>query len=109
MRIRVGLVILNGCNSAHAAILPGAGLMGLTRAWLAAGVSAVIVTRWAMPDQDDGELFPSFYERLHALHGLRDSTSFAQVLQQAQLTELHAGGRRAKPAYWAAYFCVERN
>ena len=33
----------------------------------------------------------------------------AQVLQQAQLIELHAGGRRAKPAYWAAYFCVERN
>jgi tetratricopeptide (TPR) repeat protein len=109
MRVNLGLVVLNGCSSAHAAILPGAGLMGLTRAWLAAGASAVIVTRWAMPDQDDGELFPSFYERLHALEGFRDRKSFAQVLQQAQLIELHAGGRRAKPANWAAYFCVERN
>jgi CHAT domain-containing protein/tetratricopeptide (TPR) repeat protein len=109
MRVKIGLIILNGCNSAHAAILPGAGLMGLTRAWLAAGASAVIVTRWAMPDQDAGELFPSFYERLHAFQGFRDRKSFAQVLQQAQLIELHAGGRRAKPAYWAAYFCVERN
>ena len=109
MRVKLGLVVLNGCSSAHAAILPGAGLMGLTRAWLAAGARAVIVTRWAIPDQDDGELFPSFYERLNGFQGFRDRKSFAQVLQQAQLTALQAGGRRAKPAYWAAYFCVERN
>jgi hypothetical protein len=35
--------------------------------------------------------------------------SFAQSLQEAQVAELHAGGRRANPANWAAYFCVERN
>lgn len=109
MRVKLGLVVLNGCSSAHAAILPGAGLMGLTRAWLAAGARAVIVTRWAVADQKEGELFPSFYERLHAFQDSRDRKSFAHVLQQAQLAELHAGGRRAKPAYWAAYFCVERN
>jgi CHAT domain-containing protein len=109
MRVKLGLVVLNGCSSAHASILPGAGLMGLTRAWLAAGARAVIVTRWAMADQDEGELFSSFYQRLYAVQRLPDRKSFAQVLQQAQLSELHAGGRRAKPAYWAAYFCVERN
>jgi CHAT domain-containing protein len=109
MRVKLGLVVLNGCSSAHAAVLPGAGLMGLTRAWLAAGARAVIVTRWAMADQDAGELFSSFYQQLNAVQDLQDRKSFAQVLQQAQLSELHAGGRRAKPAYWAAYFCVERN
>jgi CHAT domain-containing protein len=108
MRVKLGLVVLNGCSSAHAAILPGAGLMGMTRAWLAAGARAVIVTRWAMADQGDGEIFSSFYDRLHAFQGFKDRKSFAQVLQQAQLNELHAGGRRANPAYWAAYFCVER-
>ncbi len=109
MRAKLGLVVLNGCSSAHAAVLPGAGLMGLTRAWLAAGARGVIVTRWAVADQDGSELFPSFYESLHAFQGLRDRKSFAQVLQQAQLAELHAGGRRADPANWGAYFCVERN
>lgn len=109
MRVKLGLVVMNGCSSAHAAILPGAGLMGLTRAWLTAGARSVIVTRWAMADQDAGQLFPSFYERLHALQGFPTRKSFAQVLQQAQLNELRAGGRRANPAYWAAYFCVERN
>jgi tetratricopeptide (TPR) repeat protein len=109
MRVKLGLVVLNGCSSAHAEILPGAGLMGMTRAWLAAGARAVIVTRWAMADEDDGEIFASFYQRLHAVHGFKDRKSFAQVLQLAQLNELHAGGRRASPAHWAAYFCVERN
>jgi CHAT domain-containing protein len=89
--------------------LPGAGLMGMTRAWLAAGARAVIVTRWAMTDQDDGELFRNFYEHLSALRRSQHRRSFAQLLQEAQLTELRAGGRRANPAHWAAYFCVERN
>jgi CHAT domain-containing protein len=83
--------------------------MGMTRAWLAAGARAVIVTRWAMDDQDEGELFRTFYERFSALRGSQDRISFAELLQQAQLAELRTGGRRANPAHWAAYFCVERN
>ena len=108
MKLKLGLVVLNGCSSAHAAVLPGAGLMGMTRAWLASGARAVIVTRWAMADQDDGEIFASLYKRLYLSRGLVERKSFAVLLQQAQLDELHAGGRRANPAYWAAYFCVER-
>jgi tetratricopeptide (TPR) repeat protein len=109
MRLRLGLVVVNGCSSASAVTLPGAGLMGMTRAWLAAGARAVIVTRWAIDDQDEGELFRTFYEHFSALRGSQDRISFAELLQQAQLTELRAGGQRANPAHWAAYFCVERN
>ena len=32
-----------------------------------------------------------------------------QATIEAQIAELHAGGRRANPANWASYFCVERN
>ncbi len=109
MRLRLELVVVNGCSSAYAVTLPGAGLMGMTRAWLAAGARAVIVTRWAVADQDDGELFRTFYELLSALRNSPQRKSFAELLQEAQLTELRAGGRRANPAQWAAYFCVERN
>jgi CHAT domain-containing protein len=109
LRLNLGLVVLNGCNSGHAAILPGTGLMGMTRAWLAAGARAVIVTRWATADQNDGELFQSFYDRLSSISDSAHRKSFAQSLQEAQVAELHAGGRRANPSNWAAYFCVERN
>jgi len=81
--------------------------MGMTRAWLAAGARAVIATRWATPDQTEGTIFQSFYDRL-PLQQLQQK-SFADLLQEAQVTELRAGGRRADPAYWAAYFCVERS
>jgi len=107
MRVNLGLVVLDGCSSAHAAILPGAGLMGMTRAWLAAGARAVIVTRWATADQSDGQLFQSFYDHFSAAQDSRHRRSFAQLLQQAQIGELRAGGRRADPANWAGYFCVE--
>lgn len=108
MRINLGLVVLDGCSSARGETLPGAGLMGMTRAWLAAGAHAVIVTRWATSDQQDGELFRSFYNRLSSLRQSPQQPSFAQILQQAQIDELRAAGYRANPVHWAAYFCVER-
>ena len=109
MRQNLGLVVLNGCSSAKAAILPGAGLMGMTRAWLAAGARAVIATRWATADPEGGELFHPFYSRLAGAEPAPVRGAFAGMLRQAQLSELRAGGRRSSPAYWAAYFCVERN
>jgi CHAT domain-containing protein/tetratricopeptide (TPR) repeat protein len=109
MRLNLGLVVLNGCSSARAEALPGAGLMGLTRAWLAAGARGVIVTRWATSDQQQGQLFRSFYNLFCARPRSERPPSFARLLQQAQLAELQSGGERANPAYWAAYFCVEKN
>jgi hypothetical protein len=32
-----------------------------------------------------------------------------ELLREAQLAELHAGGRRAVPSRWASYFCLETN
>jgi CHAT domain-containing protein len=109
MRVALDLVVLNGCSSARATILPGAGLMGLTRAWLAAGARAVIATRWATADYNNGELFQSFYSRFSPAPDGSHRRSFAELLQLAQITELRAGGSRADPAKWGAYFCVERN
>ena len=107
MRINVGVVVLNACRSGQAPALPGAGLMGMTRAWMAAGAHAIIATRWPTADQEKGQLFQSFYSRLASVHLRRGEV--AELLREAQLVELRAGGRRANPAYWAAYFCVERN
>jgi tetratricopeptide (TPR) repeat protein len=105
---KVGLVVLNGCSSGRGRVLPGAGLMGMTRAWLAAGARSVIATRWPAPDRDAGTIFPSLYG-LYLRRRASDSVSFGALLRDAQLTELHAGGARADPARWASYFCVERD
>jgi tetratricopeptide (TPR) repeat protein len=109
MPAKVALVVLDGCSSGRGVVLPGAGLMGMTRAWLAAGARAVIATRWPVPDQDSGAIFASLY-RLYLERGAAASpVSFGELLRDAQLAELRAGGKRAAPANWASYFSVERN
>jgi len=108
MRTQMGLVVLNGCSTGQADVLPGAGLMGMTRAWLAAGAHSVISTRWPTADQDEGGIFLSLY-RLYFQRRGQARVSFGELLREAQLAEVHAGGARANPARWASYFCVETN
>jgi len=101
-RTSAKLVVLSGCNSAEGAAMPGTGLLGLNRAWLAAGARNVISSRWAVPD-DSGALFAALYRNLGP-GGLPP----AEALRAAQLEMLHLGGWRARPQYWGAYFAMGR-
>jgi CHAT domain-containing protein len=99
--ISAQLVVLSGCSSGRAEIRPATGLMGLTRAWVAAGAGAVLATRWPTVD-DDGAFFESFYRNFR----LQDNGDTAEALRQATLDMLRSGGWRAKPSFWAGYFLV---
>jgi CHAT domain-containing protein len=100
-RVHAGLIVLSGCRSAGGVALPGTGLQGLTRAWLAAGAQAVLGTLWETPD-DDGVMFRSFYQTLRSGSRLDG----ARALHVAQLNMIRSGGQRANPRYWSAYFLV---
>jgi CHAT domain-containing protein/tetratricopeptide (TPR) repeat protein len=99
-RVNADLVALSGCNSAAGAILPGSGLFGLTRAWLAAGARSVLASHWPVAD-DGGPLFAAFYRNLSRLR-----LSPAAALRAAQMEMAASGGWRANPRYWAAYFVM---
>jgi CHAT domain-containing protein len=79
--------------------------MGLTRAWLTAGASAVIASRWPVSD-DSGDLFSEVYS---APFRSGSRGSFSRALQRAQIATLRGGGPGARLSHWAAYFCIERN
>lgn len=98
-KVPTGLVALSGCSSGRADALPGSGLMGLTRAWLAAGARAVIASHWATPD-DSGALFIGFYKHFRET----PEAGPAVALQRAQVDMLRAGGWRSDPQYWATYY-----
>jgi len=100
-KIHIGLVVLSGCRSAEGVAMPGTGLLGLTRAWLAAGARNVIGSRWSTPD-DNGALFSALYRNLRRM-GSRDA---AESLRAAQVEMIQAGGWRAHPRYWGAYLAV---
>ncbi|MGH9667294.1 MAG: CHAT domain-containing protein, partial [Bryobacteraceae bacterium] len=105
LRIPGSLVVMSGCSSGAGKILPGAGLLGLSRAWLAAGASGVVASHWPTPD-DTGELFQSFYRRTWGVQDGRSVGGAAEALREAQLDMLRSGGWRAAPRYWAAYFAI---
>jgi CHAT domain-containing protein len=100
-KVAAGVVVLSGCSSGSASARPGAGLMGLTRAWLMAGAGAVVATGWSMPD-DASDFFRAFYRELQR----RNAGDPADALRAAQLEALRSPGWRSDPEYWAAYFIL---
>ena len=96
-----GLVVLSGCGSGVADARPGSGLMGITRAWLAAGAAAVVATSWSTPD-DAGQFFQRFYRELQR----SETRDPAEALRIAQIDTLRSGGWRSDPAYWSSYFVL---
>ena len=99
-RVEVGLVVLSGCSSSEAAALPAEGLMGMTRAWLAAGAQAVIASLWPTPD-DQGRLFVSFYR--HLGNSWNRGGGARRSPQAGSTGDVELGSLAGVNAYWAAY------
>ncbi len=107
-KLSVRTVVMSGCGSGDGTAIPATGLLGLTRAWLAAGAHFVAATLWPTAD-DTGELFRVFYHELKTLleEGIDDPEPIA--LQRAQIACIRSSSWRSRPAYWAAYFLVSKD
>ncbi|HLJ49827.1 MAG TPA: CHAT domain-containing protein [Bryobacteraceae bacterium] len=101
------LVVMSGCSSAAGGSLRGAGVLGLTRAWLVAGARAVIGSRWATPD-DSGEIFQSFYRRL-ASEPAFDGPAIVRSFHAARIAMLRSRSWRSDPRYWAAFYLIAKD
>jgi CHAT domain-containing protein len=100
LRTRSPLVFLSGCETGLGAawstgFAEGEDYATLDRAFLSAGVSAVIATLWRIEDEGAAAFASHFYKELEA-------ASPAEALARAQRRML--GDRRYEaPFYWAAY------
>lgn len=104
---RPNVVVMSGCESGSGEAVKGAGLLGLTRAWLVAGAESVAASLWVTRDEA-GAIFEPFYkEYSRELTEGRPHAS-AVALQRAQLQMLQAPDWRRSPRYWAAFFLVSR-
>ena len=106
--VSASLVVLNGCHSGQGDELPGAGLMGLTRAWIGAGARSVLATRWDIPDEAGKTVMVEFYRALRA-HPDRGEAFALEQAQLAALKENYSKPARSNTAVWAAYFLLGRD
>lgn len=91
------LVVLSACQTALGREVRGEGLVGLTRAFMYAGVPSVIASLWTVSDQSTAELMTRLYQGI-LLRKLRP----AAALRDAQVA-LWKERRWTRPYYWAAF------
>ena len=77
VRIRAKLVVLSCCHSGKGEIMKAEGVVGIGRAFIAAGVRSVLVSLWRLNDESTKEFMTCFYEHL-----VRDKVSASEALHQ---------------------------
>ncbi|MBE7385891.1 MAG: CHAT domain-containing protein [Leptolyngbya sp. SIO1E4] len=94
--LQADLLVLSACDTGQGSIT-GDGVVGLSRAAIAAGVPQVVVSLWAVPDQPTAQLMTAFYDELAQGQGT------AQALRQAMLTTMQS---HPDPQAWAAFTAI---
>ena len=90
------LVVLSACDTGRGS-LTGEGVVGLSRAFIAAGVKSLIVSLWAIPDTPTASLMTEFYQQL------QQTPDKAQALRQAMLK---TKTQFPSPIDWAAFTLI---
>jgi CHAT domain-containing protein len=94
--LRAELVVLSACDTGRGT-LTGDGVVGLSRAFLAAGASSTIVSLWQVPDEPTAALMIDFYREM------KKGQPKAEALRTAMLA---TKVKYPDPANWAAFVLV---
>jgi tetratricopeptide (TPR) repeat protein len=93
------VAVLAGCETAGGRATSGEGVLGLTSAFLSAGVPVVVSSRWPVDDRATATLMEHFYDHL------AEGETVASSLRAAQLA-VRSEKRTQHPFYWAGFAVV---
>jgi CHAT domain-containing protein/Flp pilus assembly protein TadD len=96
LRLNAELVVLSACDTGRGRIT-GDGVVGLSRAFISAGVPSVLVSLWSVPDAPTAQLMVEFYQNLQR------NPDKAQALRQAMLTTMQ---QYPNPLNWSAFTLI---
>ena len=94
--LRARLVVLSCCHSGRGRILKGEGVVGIARAFLAAGARSVLVTLWGIDDEATMVFMKSFYQHLK-------EGKTASVAVQQSMKSLRKSDKFSEMWYWAPF------
>lgn len=97
LKLNADLVVLSGCKTAAGGIVRGEGIIGMTRAFMYAGVPTVIASLWDVEDAATSYFMENFYDAL-----LRKGLPPGAALRHAQLKFL-TSPRFSAPKHWAGF------
>ena len=93
------LVVLSACETGRGQAY-GGGLLGMTRAFIIAGASGLVVTLWRIVDESSADLMSQLYAILLAK---KESHDISRILQQIQTIAIDDG---IPPLIWAGFTFV---
>ncbi|NEO26780.1 MAG: CHAT domain-containing protein, partial [Kamptonema sp. SIO4C4] len=93
LSLNAELVVLSACDTGRGTIT-GDGVVGLSRAFLAAGTASLVATLWKIPDTPTAVLMTEFYRQL------QHTPNKAQALRHAML---HTKAIYPHPRDWAGF------
>ncbi|XP_078350819.1 tetratricopeptide repeat protein 28-like [Oculina patagonica] len=99
-KMHAKLVVLSCCHSAQGKVTPE-GVVGIGRAFLAAGARSVLVALWAIDDEATMEFMKSFYTHL------KDGNS-ASVALNRSMKCLRESEKFGAVKYWAPFVLIAR-
>ncbi|EDO31816.1 predicted protein [Nematostella vectensis] len=98
-QINASLVVLGCCHSGRGQIR-AEGVMGLARAFLAAGARSLLATLWTIGDNATLEFMERFYR--HLASGLSTSASLKRTIRDT----ISINDKYSHPYYWGAFVLV---
>jgi CHAT domain-containing protein len=98
-RLRAGLVTLSACETALSSVRGGDEIIGLSRAFLTAGVPSLVLSLWKVNDESTFRLMRSFYEHL-----IRQKSP-PSALREGQLSLIKNGDH---PYFWGPFIAIGR-
>jgi CHAT domain-containing protein len=99
-------VILSACETGLGRIEAGEGILGLRRAFQAAGARTVVTSLWRVDDEATRRWMQSFYEARSV--GNLNPAEAVREASRSVLAARRSRGLSAHPFYWAGFLAVGR-
>jgi CHAT domain-containing protein/Flp pilus assembly protein TadD len=96
LKLNANLAVLSACDTGRGQIT-GDGVIGLSRAFMGAGVPTVVASLWAVPDESTATLMTEFYRQMPK------TPNKAQALRQAMFITMK---KNSEPVNWAGFVVI---